>query len=270
MGRCLLCGKEANLPYEVEELDIRLYTIEELCYYIYHNLPLLGDDFISDRLLYFIRDELDLPEIADKIVRFYSSPSDQDSTLLMLLSEVGYYTDYELQDFQARLVYRRRKNGPERVYAKAESLLEKRRYQGAIRNFKSLLSGPRDGRVGRDFYASVYEGVANCYGCLSQFDRAVEYLGYAYEERKSERLLKKMYDVSVLSGTEPPEAYFSKVSAEHLSSWQQDYWNRETVARDRTGGSTDLQIFLHDPDRAKEELLRYVEQKKEEYRGMLE
>ena len=37
MGRYILCGKEADLPYEVDELDIRIYTIEELCYYIYNS-----------------------------------------------------------------------------------------------------------------------------------------------------------------------------------------------------------------------------------------
>ena len=54
MGRYILGGKEARLPYEVEELNLRLYTIEELCYYIYNNLPLIGDDFIDERLLSFL------------------------------------------------------------------------------------------------------------------------------------------------------------------------------------------------------------------------
>ena len=30
MGRFLLCGKEAALPYQVEEMDLRLYSAEEL------------------------------------------------------------------------------------------------------------------------------------------------------------------------------------------------------------------------------------------------
>ena len=67
MGRYLLCGKEAELPFEIEELDLRIYTIEELCYYIYNNLMLIGDDFIGDRLIDFIRNGLSMPEIADKI-----------------------------------------------------------------------------------------------------------------------------------------------------------------------------------------------------------
>lgn len=76
MGRWIFGGKEAKLPFEVEELDLRLYTIEELCYYIYNNLALIGEDFIDEHLLSFLRDELDLKEEAEKIERFYTSPSD--------------------------------------------------------------------------------------------------------------------------------------------------------------------------------------------------
>ncbi len=270
MGRYLLCGKEAEVPFEVEELDIRLYTIEELCYYIYHNLPLIGDDFISERLLHFIRNELEMPETADKIERFYSSPSDQDSTLFMLLSEVGYYTEYEMQEFQNRLVFRRRKNGPERVRYKADSMMEKKRYLGAVRYYKTLVTGERDGRISPQFTAEVLESIANCYGKLCQFEQALEYLEKAYDQSGSERLLKKIYDVTVLSGQELPEKYFGTCSDARLAEWQQSYWNREAVCKSSLEENPAMQMFLHTPEVMNEELKQYVEEQKELYRGMLE
>ena len=42
-------------------------------------------------------------EIADKIERFYGARSEQDATLQMLLSDVGYFSDPELSEFQNRL-----------------------------------------------------------------------------------------------------------------------------------------------------------------------
>lgn len=270
MGRYLLCGVEASLPYEVEELDIRLYTIEELCYFIYHNLALISDDFISDRLVYFIRDELKMPETAEKIERFYVSPSDQDSTLLMLLSDVGYFTDVELTEFQNRLVERRRKNGPERVRMRADMLAKKKRYQGAIRIYKTLLSGARDGRLPLQFYAEVQEQMANCYGHLSQFDRAIECMEQVYDQTRQERVLKKIYDICVLSGIDLPEYYFSRVPDQMLNKWQQDYWTRETIMKGSLNASETMQIFFKEPEEAREALNTYIQNKKEEYRGMLE
>ena len=56
MSRMIIGGTIAKLPYEAEELDLRLYTAEELCYYIFHFLPLIGDDFIDDRLMGFLEE----------------------------------------------------------------------------------------------------------------------------------------------------------------------------------------------------------------------
>lgn len=270
MGRYLLCGRTAELPYEVGELDLRLYTIEELCRYIYYNLALISDDFIDERLLYFIEHELKLSETADKIRRFYMSPSDQDATLLMLLREVGYFSEPELQDFQNRLVERRRKNGPERLREKAAALSEKHRYHQAVRNYRALLSGEKDGRLSRKFYYGVKEAMANCYGKLCAFDEAFELLAELYDETGSERILQKMYDVRVLSGDELPDSYFRRIPDDKLNAWQQDYWNRENVCKGRIDRNDAMRVFLEEPAKMREDLQAYVIKKKEAYREMLE
>ncbi|MBR6322602.1 MAG: hypothetical protein IKR59_07010 [Lachnospiraceae bacterium] len=270
MGRYILCGKEAEIPYEIDELDIRIYTIEELCYYIYNFLPLVGEDFIDERLLFFIRHELQLPEIADKIERFYGSRSEQDATLQMLLSDVGYYSDAEMQEFQNRLVYRRRKSSQERVKAKADSLLKLKRYQSAVRCYKSLAGSSENSRVSREFYAEVLESLASAYGRLCEFDYALDCLFGIYDLTKSERILKKAYDVCMLSGTELPQKYYSRVPDTKLTEWQKDYWNRETVARQNLDSDETMQIFLKDSESVKKELSELLDSKKETYRGMLE
>ena len=270
MGRYILCGKEADLPYEVDELDIRIYTIEELCYYIYNYLPLIGEDFIDERLLYFIRRELELPEIADKIERFYGSRSEQDATLQMLLSDVGYFSDPELSEFQNRLVYRRRKSREERIKAKGDSLIRLGRYQSAVRCYKSLSQNGSDSRVSREFYVGVLEALAGAYGHLCEFDYALDCLLRIYDLNRSERILKKAYDVCILSGTELPAAYFSRVPDQKLQKWQQDYWNRETVTRQNLDSDETMQIFLQDSETQKKELAEYLDKKKEACRGMLE
>ena len=43
MGQYLLGGAVAEIPYITKELNIPLYTAEELCYYIYHNLTVLNN-----------------------------------------------------------------------------------------------------------------------------------------------------------------------------------------------------------------------------------
>ena len=270
MGRYLLCGKEAELPFEIEELDLRIYTMEELCYYIYNNLMLIGDDFVNEQLIGFIRNGLEMPEIADKIERFHTNASDLDTTLTMLLSEVGYYSEAEMAVFQEALLKRRRTNGPERVRLKADGLAMRKRYYAAIRYYRTLLNEPKDSRVGPEFYLSVRESLADCYGQLCRFEKAFQTLAPIYEQTRQERILKKMYNICVISGGDLPDVYFRNVPDTKLSSWQQDYWEKESRLKERIREDGVMQIFLKEPEHQREALDTYVAAKKEEYRSMLE
>ena len=153
---------------------------------------------------------------------------------------------------------------------KADGLAERKRYYAAIRYYRTLLREPRDGRMSSEFYLGVRESMADCYGRLCRFDRAFQTLAPIYEQTKSDRILKKMYDISVLSGSELPPVYFSKVPDTRLSEWQQDYWNRETIARRNLDTDETMQIFLQDSETQKKELAEYLDRKKEACRGMLE
>ena len=59
MSAMILCrGKVADNPLYIMQSGIRLYTEEELCYYIYNNIYILTNDFINDELITFLRDEV--------------------------------------------------------------------------------------------------------------------------------------------------------------------------------------------------------------------
>ncbi|MFR2513182.1 MAG: hypothetical protein ACLS9K_15865 [Lachnospira eligens] len=49
MGKIILCrGQRTDKPYVTPQTDIKLYSAEELCYYIYNNIYLIGQDLIDD------------------------------------------------------------------------------------------------------------------------------------------------------------------------------------------------------------------------------
>ena len=68
MGSLILCHrKKAKQPYEISRVHMRIYTIEELCYYICNNLYLIDYTIINRQLCNWIDTELDMKELADKL-----------------------------------------------------------------------------------------------------------------------------------------------------------------------------------------------------------
>ena len=61
MGELILCNQNmAAFPYYVEEAAIGVYSLEELSYYICHNVYLLRSDFMNEDLCNWLERELKL------------------------------------------------------------------------------------------------------------------------------------------------------------------------------------------------------------------
>ena len=61
MGELILCNQNmAAFPYYVEEAAIGVYSLEELSYYICHNVYLLRSDFMNEDLCNWLEWELKL------------------------------------------------------------------------------------------------------------------------------------------------------------------------------------------------------------------
>ena len=268
MGRFLLCGREAALPYQVEEMDLRLYSAEELCCFIYDNLSLIDEGFVDRRLLSFIREELGLDELYEKLAQI-PLPDEQDAALFLILQAVGYHTEEELNQFQERLQWRKRKSAQEKLKEKADILFDRRRYNTAIRAYRSLLTEGPEGSMTEGFYESAKESLANAYGHLCQFGNAERILSELYTETGSERILKKLYDVCMLSGDPFPRERYKKYE-DRFDSWTQEYQEKAEFLIENTEDTSVLRAFGKNEAEARALLAEYTEAKKEEYRSMLE
>ena len=70
MGSLILCHrKRARQPYEIARIHMRIYTIEELCYYICNNLYLIDYTMVNRQLCNWIDKELELPKLAESFGR---------------------------------------------------------------------------------------------------------------------------------------------------------------------------------------------------------
>ena len=267
MGQYLLGGAVAEIPYITKELNIPLYTAEELCYYIYHNLTVLEDEFIQDDLVEFIRTQLAMPVLAERIERYYQSQRDRDMMLVLILREVAYYTQKDIVDFQEQLVALRRMNPLDRKREQADLFAEKGNFQKAIRIYEKILSSTRDLKLGSGFYSRVYQHMAVCYAGLFQYDETMKCLSFSYKEGKNNEVLKQMYFLSRMQKIAIPKEV-QDADPKIMRDWEAEWVNAAYKSRIQTDTEERKKLFEGEEEIKRKKIEKYLDEKKQEYREM--
>ena len=88
-GSLILChSKRAKRPYEISRVHMRIYTIEELCYYLCNNLYLIDYTIMNRRLCDWLEDELGLAKMAEDLRRDLDQNATLEEFVLTILKDL--------------------------------------------------------------------------------------------------------------------------------------------------------------------------------------
>ena len=91
MSYVIFCGeKGTEKPYHIEDLNLRIFSIEELCYYIYSNVSLCDQELIKPELAGWIENQCKLPDLAESIRVILK----KDPRAERVAAQIFAYTDY--------------------------------------------------------------------------------------------------------------------------------------------------------------------------------
>ncbi len=88
-------GRYANTPLVIKNTYIRVWCLEELCYYICENADLLDDSFVSNEMLEWLSEECGLRELVQKLVKIRKVSMKLESLVEEILSWAHYVSDEE-------------------------------------------------------------------------------------------------------------------------------------------------------------------------------
>lgn len=233
MGCLILCrNQKAEHPYYVEELGLNLYSGEELSYYIYHNLMLIGDDFLDERLFRFIGQELGMTELETKLRR-WSAQASQAELLLVILQDIHYYSNEELLTFKNELT-RIAKAGPAEIMKeKADFLMKLHQYYGAIRLYDRIFSLKSDELMSAAFRGTVWFNKGSALAGIFSFDQAVDCYEKSYELLQRDEALRKIYEIHLLDGlARYPAELMNGISEGTLSGWKEEFEQLKNQSRE--------------------------------------
>ena len=105
MGELILCNQNmAAFPYYVEEAAIGVYSLEELSYYICHNVYLLRSDFMNEDLCNWLDRELKLKDAADALREIVRKGGTLSEFVTCLLSQSGYCDRMQIAQIAQQLL----------------------------------------------------------------------------------------------------------------------------------------------------------------------
>lgn len=169
----ILCRtKEAQHPYIIRHTSVKIYTLEELCYYIYNNIYLIGKEFISDELVSFIREETHEAALAEQLDYLRNSQAGLAEMIVTILKYVDYYAIGEIEEIREILNTLNNQNVSERIKSRADSYLNNQTFYSAIKCYEKIINGKKDPTLSGLFYAGVYHNMGVAFSRMFLFKDA--------------------------------------------------------------------------------------------------
>ena len=220
MGTVKICAHEiAKTPYFVEAAGIRLYSIEELAYYLYENIYLVDDQMIEEKLYSWIEMELGMRTLAEKLRGGSGTGHHVYNQVMVILKHSGYYSEKEFNELSEKIKEISSLQTQERMKYKADELAQNENYWAAILEYERLLSIRQNSRLTVEFYAKVWNNLGGCYARLFLFEKAAACYESAYQFQKISEYKEKAYYARKLANygqDEPEELLENKISEEFV------------------------------------------------------
>ena len=200
----ILCtGKVAQNPYVMPHTDLKITSLEELCYYVYNNIYNINEDFFQSSLIVWIRDEIGHTVLAEKLQELLAdkAPSMKDMVVTLLCS-TDYYKEEEIRklitvmdDIDKLPHYERRK-------MKIDTLLMEGQYGKAAAAYKRLLSGSLAINFTPEEYGNILHNLAIAQFHVASFDEAAKDFKEAFARNSNLDSLHQYLFVLLIQGKE--------------------------------------------------------------------
>ncbi len=212
---CLL--KQAEKPYYIENIRTGIYSLEELCFYLYNNICLIDESIINEGLCDWIRDELKLGKLYRQLYDQLEKKEGAAFFVLPIFREAGYLTPQEMREFQEQLAKLEVQSEDMKQKLRADYLVKEKMYARAIGEYRQIMNRRNPGKLGTQFYAAVLNNMGAAYAGLFQFERAADCFWESYGLMQTKETFRKYISTLPLFLSE--EAYQKKLKELRADSY---------------------------------------------------
>ncbi len=182
---------KAKRPYYIEAIRTGIWSLEELCFYLYNNVCLIDESIINEKLCDWIRDELQLTKLYRQLYEQLDKKEGAAFFVLPIFREAGYLTPQEMRDYQEKLGRLEVQSDEMKQKLRGDYLVRERMYARAIWTYRRILKKKNPGKLGVQFYAGVWNNLGVAYAGLYQFPQAADCFWESYGLMKTKETLRK-------------------------------------------------------------------------------
>lgn len=208
-GYRLCQTKMAERPYYIENISTNIYSLEELCFYLQHNIYLLDETIINEELCDWIREELGLKQLYLRLYKVLDGSLGLADFLLPIFREINYLTHDEFKELNAKLSKLAHEPEVVRQKLKGDYLVENKKYINAIRVYKTAIARAHEDKLGKQFTGEIYHNMGCAHMRMFQYEEALECFRTAYESLPAENM--KVDYLTAFYLTKPYEKYQQEV-----------------------------------------------------------
>lgn len=227
MGKLILCaGKKAKKPYWMPLGNVRLYTVEELCYYLYHNIYAVKEDMFCPELIEWVREELELPKLAEKLEVLAEQNYSMKDRIVTIFCNCDYYSEKEVRRVVGLLEKLELLSDEQKACMKADNYLQYGKYAKAASIYELLIGNQKIfKKLSEKDKGRVYHNLAVSYINIASYTEAADCFEQAYIIGKDEESLKQYLFAVKLGGMK--ERYENALLTYEVSDEKKRHYERE-------------------------------------------
>jgi tetratricopeptide (TPR) repeat protein len=180
-------GRYAEKPYFMDKFYVNLYSVEELCYLFVEKAEMIDRDVIQPKMVQWLDEQCGLEQLSHTLYTILNQKASTMAYVGTILEYVNLYPPDVIARTEEIIKSNEGLNPYERKKAKADYLLQNRKYYAAMEQYYSLLSQlPETDLILR---AKLLHNLGVACAGMFMFRQAADWFMQAYEtEQDSESL----------------------------------------------------------------------------------
>lgn len=227
MGKLIQCSSPLALtPYHFRLTDTNVYSMEEVCYYIWHNIYMIQEEVFDREFVMWIEKELHMEETSHKLACLIQDHNNLKDIVVTICCSCDYYDEEEINalirlmdEIEQMPAYARKKH-------KGDTYLACHSYEKALEEYEKVFESDEILHAEKEAYGSIFHNMGVAYSNLAEFRKAAEYFLKAYEQNQKDASLSQ--GLFALRLSKDVEGYKKAlvdfdVSPEKQLQWEKEY-----------------------------------------------